>query len=642
MSNVARSRGAHQVFDKITNRRPPRQKTLNSPNCNAHIPAQRKRPNLVDPFEYFEQNDIIKLTSRISSLVRGNRSQEAVGLFKLMLVDEQRPNFVTVLSLVKAAGSLGSKDLARGIHAYSMKTGLIESQVAVATALVGAYSNWDIRSARKLFDQTPKRDVVLCSAMVSAAANNGEYLECFKLLKGMFLSSVEPNHITFSSILPACAELGALELGREIHGYSIKKPFYNHTVLHNSILDMYSKCRHLEAALDVFERMHNKDVVSWRIIIHGCVENERPRKALEIFLELLDCCGENVDERIIQEVIGAYKQLDENYCRYGFHSLVFKKGFTSNVSMVTELLQVYAKFGDIESARNVFDHLSWKDVVAWSAMIASYAQSAQPYMAFDVLRNMQLDDQKPNEFTYVSLLLACSSLEAMESGESTHAQIIKDGYSANAYLTSALIDLYCKFGKIGHAESVFDDNKTKDYICWSSMINGYAINGYGEKVLECFSDMLSCGITPNAVVFVSVLSACSHCGLEYEGWNWFHGMEATYGIKPKLAHYACMVDMLSRQGSIEEALEFVNNMPIEPDKRIWGSLLAGCRNSHGPNEILEDVAKKLISLDPENASYFVVLSNLYAEQGRWKEVEKLRNMIDTKSLKKVVGYSVMN
>ncbi|XP_057780521.1 pentatricopeptide repeat-containing protein DOT4, chloroplastic-like [Salvia miltiorrhiza] len=640
MSNVVRSRSAHLVFDKITNRCPPRQ---NLPNCNAHIPAYRNRPNLVDPFENFAQNDIIiSWTSRISNLVRKNRPQEAVSLFKLMLVDGQRPNFVTVLSLIKAAGSLGWKDLACGIHGYSVKMGLIESQVAVATALVGVYSNWDMGSARKLFEQTPNRDVVLCSALVSAAVSNGEYLESFKLLEEMLLSDVQPNHVTFSSVLPACAELGALKMGREIHGYSIKRSFYHHTVLHNSILDMYSKCRHLEAALDVFERMQNKDVVSWRIMIRGCVENERPGKALEIFLELLACCGENVDERIIQEVIGAYKQLDENYCRHGFHSLVLKMGFLSNVPLVTELLQLYAKFGDIESARNLFDYLNWKDVVAWSAMIAVYAQSAQPYMAFDVLRKMQLADQKPNEFTYVSLLLACSSLEALEIGENTHAQIIKDGYSASAYLTSALIDLYCKFGKIGHAEAVFDENTTKDFICWSSMINGYAVNGCGELVLECFANMLSYGITPNDVVFVSVLSACSHCGLEYEGWNWFRGMEAKYGIKPKLAHYACMVDMLSRQGSIEEALEFVNNMPMEPDKRIWGSLLAGCRNSHGPNEILEDVAKKLISLDPENASYYVILSNLYAEQGRWKEVEKLRKTMDTKSLKKVVGYSAMN
>ncbi|KAL8495252.1 hypothetical protein ACS0TY_019416 [Phlomoides rotata] len=639
MSNVVRPRSAHQVFDIFTKRRPAPQ---NLPNRKTDISSSRKRLDLVDPFEYFEQNDSLKSwSSKISSLVRENRSQEAIGLFKLMLVNEQMPNFVTVLSVIKAAASLGSKDLACGIHGYAIKMGSIDSQVAVATALVGVYSSWDMCIARKLFDQTPNRDVVLCSAMLSAFVSNGEYLEAFKLLREMLLCGVPPNHVTFSSALPACAHLHALKLGREIHGYSIKMSFCCHANFQNSLIDMYSKCRHLETALVVFKHMQNKDIVSWRIMIRGCVENETPRKALEIFRGLRACSVEKVDEYIIQDVIGAYSLLDENFFRMGFHSLVLKMGFTSYVSVMTELLQVFAKFGDIESARNIFDHLKWKDVIAWSAMIAVYAQSTQPNIAFDLLRQMQLAEQRPNDFTFVSLLLACSSFDAEGIGESIHAQITKDGYSTNTFLTSALIDMYSKVGKTREAKAVFDEDSSKDFICWSSMINGYAINGYGEEVLECFSNMLSHDIEPNDVVFISVLSACSHCGLEYEGWNWFRAMEEKYGIKPKLAHYACMVDMLSRQGNIEEALEFVNNMPVEPDKRIWGALLAGCRNSHGHTEILEYVAKKANSLDPDNTSSYVVLSNMYAEQGRWEDVEKLRNIIDSKSLKKVAGYSTI-
>ncbi|EYU32118.1 hypothetical protein MIMGU_mgv1a019324mg, partial [Erythranthe guttata] len=499
---------------------------------------------MVDPVEYFEQNDIPRSWSfRISSLVSENRSEEAIGLFKAMLVSGDRPNFVTVLSVVKAVGSLGSKDLACGIHGYSIKTGLIDSQVAIVTALVGVYSCWDMRSAWKLFNRARNKDVVMCSAMVFACVSNGEHSEALKLFKEMLLCGILPNHVTLSSILPVCAGLVKPNLGREIHGYSIKRSLYCHTILWNSILDMYSKCRDLEAALRVFKHMQNKDMVSWRIMIRGCVVNNKPKKALEIFRELRAYSAEKLDEYIMQE--------------------------------------------------------------------------------------------RPNEFTFVSLLLACTSLDAIELGESVHSQITKNGYSTNTFLTSALIDMYCKFGRTRQGKSVFDENTTNDFVCWSSMINGYAINGCGNEVLECFSDMLSHGIEPNDVIFVSVLSACSHCGLEYEGWRWFLAMEAKYCIKPKLAHYACMVDMLSRQGNVEEALEFVNKMPMEPDKRIWGAILAGCRNSYGCNEVLEFVAKKLISLDPENTNYYVVLSNMYAEQGRWEEAEKLRNMIDTKSLKKV-------
>ncbi|KAL2522608.1 Pentatricopeptide repeat-containing protein [Forsythia ovata] len=118
-------------------------------------------------------------------------------------------------------------------------------------------------------------------------------------------------------------------------------------------------------------------------------------------------------------------------------------------------------------------------------------------------------------------------------------------------------------------------------------------------------------------------------------------MEEIHGISPKLAHYACIVDMLSRQGNIEDALEFVNNMPIELDKRIWGALLAGSRKAHGSIDITECIAKQIINLDPKNASYYVILSNLYAEQGRWDEVEKLRRLVNQEELKKEMAYSMI-
>ncbi|XP_073125085.1 pentatricopeptide repeat-containing protein At4g33990-like [Henckelia pumila] len=641
MNHGGRCRSAYHLFEEITVSR------LASPQVTAdrgsRILLPRKGPNLVDPFDYFNENDVPKSwTSKISSLVRDNQPREAIRIFKSIIANRQSSNFVTVLSVIKAVGLIGSKDMVFGIHGYAIKVGCVESEVSVVTALVGVYSSFDMGIAWKLFYQTANRDIVLWSAMVSACVSNGEYLEAFKLLKEMVSLGVQPNHVTVASILPACADLGALNMGKEIHNYCIKKVFYAHTVFQNSLLGMYARCGDLKTALHVFNDMQNKDIVSWRIVIRSCVENEFPRKALKLFLKFRCSSFEKADEFIILEVIGAYSELDENFIRNGFHSLVLKTGFTAFVSVVTELLQEYAKFGNIESARSLFDQLDGKDLIAWSVMISIYTQSSRPNDAFDLLRLMQLANQKPNEFSFVSLLQACTSINAMEVGESVQAQIIKDGYSTYTFLMSALIDMYCRFGKVRQGESVFYENLTNDFICWSSMINGYAINGCGEEVLECFSDMLSLGIEPNDVIFISILSSCSHSGLEYEGWNWFYAMEEAYGIRPNLAHYACMVDMLSRQGNIEEALEFVYKMPIEPDKRIWGALLAGVQNTRGNTEILELVVEKLNSLDPENTSYLVVLSNLYAEHGRWEEVEKLRNMIDNKFLKKSRGYSTVS
>lgn len=586
-----------------------------------------------------ENEDVISWTSKISSLVRRNKPQEAIGLFRTMLMSEQKPNYVTVLSLIRAVGALNSENMTREIHGFVIILGF-ESEMSVITALLNVYSVWDMDIVFKLFDKTQNKDVVMWSAMVSACVKSGKYVEAFNVFREMQFYGVKPNHVSIVSILPACADLGALWFGKEIHGFAVKMDFYFHTNIQNSLVHMYAKCTNLKASVRVFNGIPIKDIISWRTMIHGCMENERPGEALNVFSEMQSCSFEP-DKNIIQEAVAASLQAEELDFGVGLHCLILKSGYLAFVSIVTTLLHMYAKFGKVGCARNLFNQLDQKDLIAYSAMISAYAQSELPSDAFNTYKDMQLANEKPNEITFVSLLQASSAMAAQEIGESIHAHVTKAGYSSNAFLTSALIDLYCKFGRIRQGKVLFNETPTIDLICWSSMINGYGINGYGNEALETFSNMLSCGIMPNDVVFISVLSACSHCGLEYDGWNWFYTMEQKFCITPKLAHYACMVDLLSRRGNVEEALEFVKKMPIEPDIRIWGALLAGCRRTSGSTEVAEIAAHRLIRLDPENTSYHVFLSNLYAEQSRWEDVERLRNLVQEKGLKKETGYSMV-
>ncbi|PHT40815.1 hypothetical protein CQW23_19669 [Capsicum baccatum] len=303
---------------------------------------------------------------------------------------------------------------------------------------------------------------------------------------------------------------------------------------------MYAKCGSLKASVTVFRGIEKKDLVSWRTMIHGCVENDHLSEALSLFSEMRYCCFEP-DEGVIREVIGALSQLNEIKIGECFLSFVLKQGYLGCVSVVTALVHMFGGFGDIESARSLFDRLKPKDLIAWSTMIAAYAQNECPSNALDIYRQMQSANEKPNEIIYVSLIQACSSTASEEIGEGIHGQVIKSGNTSNAFLISSLIDMYCRFGRISQGEAIFSECPNRDLICWSSMINGYGINGHGNEALQCFLNMLNSGIKPNDVVFVSVLSTCSHCGLEYEGWNWFHAMKERYGVTPKLARLLSLI-----------------------------------------------------------------------------------------------------
>ncbi|VFQ72050.1 unnamed protein product [Cuscuta campestris] len=412
-----------------------------------------------------ENDDVVSWTWTISDFVKKNQPQKAIGLFKRMLMSNQRPNYVTVLSSIQASSFMGSEMLGMEIHSFAVKMGF-QSETPIITALLGFYSVWDMGSAFKLFLLAPEKDVILWSATISAFVKAGEYIMAIDLFKEMQLCGVEPNYVSILSVIPACANLSDLRSGRELHGLSIKRSFISHLNVQNSLLDMYAKCGSLNESISIFENIERKDLVSWKNIITGCINNDCPRVALNYFQAMQIYCFE-MDERIIREVIGMSSRLDDTKTGQGIHSFALKSGFLECVSVVTALLQMYATSGNIESARSLFDSLGQKDIIAWSAMISAYAQT------------------------------------------------------------------YCKLA-----------------LQWQ------------HKILE-------------------KLYMHSHCGLEYEAWNWFHAMEEKYDITPKLAHYACMVDMLSRQGNVEQALEFVNKMPIEPDKRIWGAVLAGCRKTHG-------------------------------------------------------------
>lgn len=614
-------RNALKLFEKITHRHICLRNSIHCVNYSS------LHNNYEDPVGFYAQREnVVSWTSKISGLVRKNQPNEAVELFKKMLENEERPNYVTVLSVIRAVGALDWEGMMWVVHALVIKMGF-ESEVSVLTALLGCYSLYDMGIVSKLFHQIPSKDVVLWSAMVSACVRNEQYFEALEFFREMQCHGVQPNHVSIVSILPACADLGVLSLGKEIHGFSIKRVFYCLRNVQNSLVDMYAKCRNLEASIRVFKDIWKRDTISWRTIIRGCIENERPKKALSIFLKMQLSCFEP-NEPIVRDIVVASSQAEEHKFGLAFHCYILKRGFLAFVSVGTVLIKMYSKFGEEESARTIFDQLNHKDLIAWSAMISAFAQGRNPHSAFNTLNQMQSMNEKPNEITIVSLLQACSPIGSQELGESIHAHVIKAGYTLNAYLTSALIDLYCKLGRIKQGKALFDEIPTKDLICWSSMIKGYGMNGRGPEALKTFSNMLDCGVKPNDIVFISVLSACSQCGLEYEGWSWFHSMEPKYGITPKLPHYACMVDLLSRHGKIEEALEFVRKMPVKPDKRIWGVLLGCCRLTHRSIEIAEFVVEQLVALDPHNTSHYVYLSDLYAEQGRWEDVERLAKLVD--------------
>lgn len=208
------------------------------------------------------------------------------------------------------------------------------------------------------------------------------------------------------------------------------------------------------------------------------------------------------------------------------------------------------------------------------------------------------------------------------------------------FIATSLIDMYFKCGKVEFAREAFEDTTNKNVTSWTSMIAGYGMHGLAQDAMDIFYKMRSSAVKPNYITFVSVLTACSHAGLVKEGQYWFNAMSHEYDIKPGVEHYGCMVDLLGRTGHLNEAYILIQEMEVKPDSVVWGSLLGACR-IHKNVEIGEIAATRLFELEPMNCGYYVLLSNMYADSGRWNDVERMRNVIQTYCLAKKPGFSVV-
>ncbi|XP_019420374.1 PREDICTED: pentatricopeptide repeat-containing protein At2g03380, mitochondrial [Lupinus angustifolius] len=530
------------------------------------------------------------------------------------------------------------RDLVQGtkLHCHILKAKQPDS--FVLTSLVDVYSKCGcVVGARNVFDEITERDVVSWTSMIVAYVQNECAHEGLSLFNKMREGFVDGNEFTLGSLVKACTNLRSLHQGKWVHGYVIKSGIEFNSFLLTSLLDMYVKCGDIKDARSVFDEFSTCDLVSWTAMIVGYTQRGYPHMALELFTnEKWE--GVLPNSVTLGSLLSACAQLSNAVMGKSLHAVVIKCGLDDH-SVRNSLVDMYAKSCITLDARYVFETTVEKDVVSWNAMISGYAQSGSAYEALELFQRMRLDSVSPDAVTLVGVLSACASLGALHVGSSIHAFALKDGLvSSSIYVGTALLNLYAKCGDAKSARMVFDGMGEKNAVTWSAMIGGYGMQGDGSGSLALFRDMLEEEFEPNEVIFTTILAACSHSGMVGEGSRLFNLMCGELNFVPSMKHYACMVDLLSRAGNLEEALDFIDKMPVQPSVSVFGAFLHGC-GLHSRFELGEVAMKRMLELHPDEACYYVLMSNLYASDGRWGQVKQVREMIKQRGLNKVPGCS---
>ncbi|TKY58925.1 Pentatricopeptide repeat-containing protein mitochondrial [Spatholobus suberectus] len=565
-----------------------------------------------------------------------------VSLYRLMRLSLHPAPHDDVLFSVVLKSCAHSRDLLHAtlVHCHVTKSAPPDS--FVLTCLVDAYAKCGrVACARRAFEEVPDRDVVSWTSMIAAYVQNDCAREGLSLFNRMREGFVDGNEVTVGSLVTACTRLGSLHQGKWVHGFVIKNGIPVNSFLTTSLLNMYVKCGSIEDARAVFDEgaSDDDDLVSWTAMIVGYSQRGYPHLALELFTNK-NWAGLLPNSVTVASLLSACGQLGNSVTGKSLHGLVVKCGL-DDPPVRNALVDMYSKCGVVSDARYVFEATVEKDVVSWNSIISGCARSGEAREALELFRRMRLESFSPDAVTVVGVLSACASLGALQLGCSVHALSLKDGLVLSSiYVGTALLNFYAKCGDAKSARMVFDSMGEKNAVTWSAMISGYGMQGDGSGSLALFRDMLKEELEPNEVVFTTVLAACSHSGMVGEGSRLFNSMCGELNFVPSMKHYACMVDMLARAGSLEEALDFIDEMPVQPSVSVFGAFLHGC-GLHSRFELGEVAIRRMLELHPDEACYYVLVSNLYASDGRWGMVKQVREMIKQTGLNKVPGCSLV-
>ncbi|XP_055832490.1 putative pentatricopeptide repeat-containing protein At1g17630 [Solanum dulcamara] len=548
-----------------------------------------------------------------NSILRANVShgkcEEAVKLYIKMREYGNLADGFGFPLIIRACGMFGDRNLCSVVHCHAIQMGF-RDQLYVGNELMNMYGKIGrMEIASKVFDRMSVRTQISWNIIVSGFAQNFDYDAAYKTFLLMEPQGFEPNSVTWTSLLSS-----------------------------------FARCRRHQDTWKLYALMRKKQV-------------EATAEAIAVVVSV--CVGDNAIDKC--ETV---------------HAFVIKGGFENSSIVINSLMCTYGKGGAVRQAECLFSGLQLKTTVSWNSLISCYAESGlcnEAYSLFlqlqelddpkmkpnviswsavlgafavaerheeslEIFRNMQVARVLANDITISSVLSVCAELSNFHLGMEIHGYSIRFLMDKNTLVGNGLVNMYMKCGSLWKGNIVFEGIGKKDVFSWNTIISGFGMHGLGATALKKFEQMTSAGTKPDEVTFVAVLSACSHAGLVDEGYKVFDQMKKVFGIEPQMEHYACMVDLLGRAGLLQRASEMVQNMPMRPNVCVWGALLNSCK-MHKNMEVAEETAAQIFNLESGMMGSYMLLCNLYAVNGRWKDSANVRISAKTQGLKKAPGQS---
>ncbi|KAH7294684.1 hypothetical protein KP509_27G013400 [Ceratopteris richardii] len=528
-------------------------------------------------FDTLTQTNIYSYNALIYGYINLGDLWQAKHLHQKMQTDLIQPTSYTFVALLTACSALQDLEWGYEIQHEIVKHGL-EDDTFVGNALLNMFCKCgSLLEADLVFNKLSVRDVVSWSSIMRGYMDFGDHSKVLNNFAQMQLYGVAPNIVTFICTLKSCSALKEVQSGFGIYCEVVKMGYESDTSLANSIIDMFSKCGNLGEAQMVFDNLLGRDIVSWNSLLAGYVGHGLIKQASSLLSRMLRSNMLLDDASFLGGLRACANSRDIN-CGRQLYVEIVKRGMEQDFQIGNTLVDMFGKCSSLEEARLVFDGLPSRNVISLSAMMTCYIEHGFGSEALKCLEQIHVEGPLPDPVILTCCLKACCNIGAVKTGQEVHNEVIKYGFEIDVHTGTTLIDMYGEFGLLADARAVFDSSPKRNLLAWTALIKGYGINHESHMALQCFQSMQEEGIKPDAIVYTSLLVACSHSNLVSEGKDYFELMEKDpESWRQTIHHFACFLDVLARAGHINEAVKVLDTMRCLPPKEMCKALLSACK-----------------------------------------------------------------
>ncbi|KAE8700157.1 Pentatricopeptide repeat-containing protein [Hibiscus syriacus] len=424
--------------------------------------------------------------------------------------------------------------------------------------------------ARHLFHSIPNPDLFLFNVLIKGLSNAHSISIYTHMRK---CTHLKPNNFTYAFAIASASTLSDEKVGILLHEHAVVDGYSLDLFVGTAVVDFYLKIWRVDMARKVFDKMSVRDTVSWNSMISGLVRNCCFDDAVQVFGDMLKDSGIRLDSTTLAAVLPALAELQDLILGMEVQCLALKLGFHSYVHLLTGLISLYSKCGEIEVAKLLFGEIGRPDLVSYNAMISGYTSNGGSECSLRLFKQLLGSGEKVNSSTIVGLIPVFHPFGYFNLTTCIHSFCVKSGIISQSSVSTALTTVYSRLNEIKSARLLFDESSEKTSASWNAMISGYTQNGSTEAAISLFQEMQRSKVSPNPVTFTSTLSACAQLGALSLG-KWVHGLVKSKNFETNIYVSTALIDMYAKCGGITEARELFDLM-VGKNVVTWNAMISG-------------------------------------------------------------------